>query len=105
MSKCQRCDGCGKIASGEEGAPWTAWTDMPLGSSAAVIMGIVKPITCPDCGGSGEVKPMPEVQITLADDSPGVLAGGGLCIVALDGVIYIIRLERYPDGWADKEGE
>jgi hypothetical protein len=46
-----------------------------------------------------------EVEIVLADDSPGVLAGGGSCIVALNGVIYTIRLERYPVGWADKEGE
>jgi hypothetical protein len=52
--RCGRCGGCGKIADGEEGAPWTVWQNLPLGSSAAVLAGIVKPIPCPDCGGTGE---------------------------------------------------
>jgi hypothetical protein len=52
--KCQRCDGCGKIANTEDGEPWTAWTSLPFSSAAAVVAGIVKPITCPDCGGSGQ---------------------------------------------------
>lgn len=54
---CGRCDGCGKIADGEEGAPWSVWESMPLKSSAAVLLGIVKPITCPDCGGTGKAVP------------------------------------------------
>lgn len=51
--KCLRCDGCGKIADSEDGEPWTVWTDLPLHSSVAVLMGLVKPIDCPECGGTG----------------------------------------------------
>jgi len=55
-TKCGRCDGCGRIASGEEGAPWTMWEALPPGVDIAVRMGIVKPIACPDCDGSGTSK-------------------------------------------------
>jgi len=51
--KCKKCDGCGKIADDDEGAPWTFWTGLPLQSAAAVTMGLVKPIDCPDCSGGG----------------------------------------------------
>ncbi len=54
MSKCQRCEGCGKIANSEDGEPWTAWESLPSGSDAAVKMGIVKPIECPGCQGTGQ---------------------------------------------------
>jgi hypothetical protein len=52
--KCPGCDGCGLIASGEEGAPWSFWMSLPPGLDLAVRAGIVKPIPCPDCGGTGE---------------------------------------------------
>jgi len=52
---CQRCDGCGKIDDGE-GLPWKYWAELPLQSSTAVLIGLVKPLTCPGCGGSGKVK-------------------------------------------------
>jgi hypothetical protein len=52
--KCGRCDGCGRIADGEEGAPWSVWESMPLNSSAAVLAGMVKPIMCPACRGTGK---------------------------------------------------
>mgnify|MGYP001578388989 CR=1 FL=1 len=51
--KCERCDGCGRIADSESGEPWTYWMELPLRSSVAVLCGIVKPISCPACGGSG----------------------------------------------------
>jgi hypothetical protein len=53
--KCEGCDGCGKIANDEDGTPWSAWTSLPLHSAAAVVAGIVKPITCPGCNGTGAV--------------------------------------------------
>lgn len=53
-AKCMRCDGCGKIADGEEGAPWSYWQELPAQSAIAVQMGLVKPIPCPECGGSGK---------------------------------------------------
>lgn len=47
--KCDRCDGCGLIASSKDGEPWTAWTSLPLHSSTAVVMGLVRPLPCPSC--------------------------------------------------------
>ena len=55
MIECLRCEGCGKVDDGD-GAPWIAWLSLPLKSSAAVLMGIVKPIPCPGCDGTGEVE-------------------------------------------------
>ncbi len=52
--KCDRCDGCGKIASDDEGSPWSAWLALPPGSDLAVRLGVVRPIDCPDCGGAGQ---------------------------------------------------
>jgi hypothetical protein len=51
---CPRCDGCGKIANSDEGEPWSTWESLPPGSDIAVRMGLVKPVLCPDCGGSGK---------------------------------------------------
>lgn len=51
---CPRCEGCGKIASDDEGTPWTFWAGLPAGSDLAVRMGLVRPLPCPDCAGTGE---------------------------------------------------
>jgi RecJ-like exonuclease len=56
--KCQHCEGCGKVADTDEREPWTAWTSVPLHSSIAVVMGMVKPIPCEYCKGTG-VDPIP----------------------------------------------
>jgi len=52
-TKCARCNGCGSIADSEQGEPWTYWAELPRGSNAAVVLGVVKPIPCPVCDGSG----------------------------------------------------
>ena len=52
--KCTKCDGCGQVADTEEQEPWSDWLALPLGSSVAVLIGMVKPITCPACEGTGE---------------------------------------------------
>ena len=52
---CGRCDGCGQIANSDKGEAWTSWSSLPPGSDIAVKMGIVKPIPCPACAGSGGV--------------------------------------------------
>jgi hypothetical protein len=54
--KCARCDGCGRVADTEDREPWTDWLALPLGSSLAVLLGVVRPIPCPDCKGTGEAK-------------------------------------------------
>jgi hypothetical protein len=52
MTDCERCNGCGLIADTDDGEPWTAWADLPPGSDLAVRMGLVKPISCLECGGT-----------------------------------------------------
>lgn len=52
---CQRCNGCGQIADSEDGEPWSVWEALPAGSDLAVRMGLVQPVECPGCGGSGQV--------------------------------------------------
>ena len=49
LERCKRCDGCGQISDGEDGEPWSVWMKLPLESSAAVRLGLVKPIPCPEC--------------------------------------------------------
>ena len=52
---CPQCDGGGKLADTEDREPWSAWTSLPLQSAAAVVMGMVRPIECDRCQGSGEI--------------------------------------------------
>jgi hypothetical protein len=52
--KCVTCDGCGKIADDDDGTPWTFWAELPIQSTAAVMLGLVKPIPCPTCKGTGQ---------------------------------------------------
>ncbi len=51
---CPRCNGCGYVANDDDGTPWSAWQKLPLESSAAVLMGLVKPVECSACSGTGE---------------------------------------------------
>jgi hypothetical protein len=57
---CVRCRDTGKIANTADGEPWSVWAELPAGSNAAVLAGIVKPITCPACHGSS-ARPTTEV--------------------------------------------
>lgn len=50
---CPTCDGCGQVADTDGQEPWTAWTNLPPGSDAAVRIGLVKPIPCPACSELG----------------------------------------------------
>lgn len=52
--KCERCDGCGRVANSEDAEPWTVWESMPPGSDLAVRLGLVRPVPCPECKGTGE---------------------------------------------------
>jgi len=53
VHRCRKCDGCGRIGTDDEGTPWTFWENLPVKSAAAVLLGLVRPVTCPECGGSG----------------------------------------------------
>lgn len=52
-SACTTCDGCGRVANDEDMTPWSLWEAMPAASKLAINMGLVRPVTCPDCAGSG----------------------------------------------------
>lgn len=55
--KCERCDGCGRIASTKEGEPWQWWqriaNESAPGSELARQIALIHPIDCPACGGTG----------------------------------------------------
>jgi hypothetical protein len=53
MAECQTCAGCGQVANDDDRTPWKHWLELPLASSGSVLLGLVKPIECPDCGGTG----------------------------------------------------
>ena len=51
---CDTCDGCGKVADSQAQEPWTHWMALPVESLSAVMAGLVNPITCPTCNGTGK---------------------------------------------------
>jgi DnaJ-class molecular chaperone len=53
VEECQRCLGGGRIANSEAGEAWKYWQELPPGSDLAVRLGIVFPIDCPACNGTG----------------------------------------------------
>jgi hypothetical protein len=50
---CSDCDGCGQVADTDDREPWTAWTALPVRSALAVTTGMVRPVPCGSCGGTG----------------------------------------------------
>lgn len=73
--KCRRCDGCGQIADSDDGEPWSMWLDLPLRAAVAVTMGLVRPIPCPNCGGSGGG--LTRAHVVQMVDDLRLLAEGG----------------------------
>ena len=53
--ECPTCAGCGQVATDTDRTPWKYWLELPLHSAAAVLLGVVRPVECPECGGSGRV--------------------------------------------------
>jgi hypothetical protein len=51
---CEHCYGSGKIADDDEKSPWPLWEALEFPENIAVVYGIVKPIPCPTCGGTGK---------------------------------------------------
>ena len=49
---CQRCLGWKRVDDGEQQS-WKYWEELPSSSRIAINLGLVKPIVCPDCKGSG----------------------------------------------------
>ena len=49
---CKRCLGWKKVDEAEQQS-WKYWAEMPEQSKIAIKVGLVKPIDCADCGGTG----------------------------------------------------
>ena len=54
MTDCKRCRGDGRIANTEQGESWKDWLELPLQSAVVVTLGIVRPLPCPVCKGTGK---------------------------------------------------
>ena len=53
---CPTCNGCGLVANDDQQTPWNEWASLPVGGAgAAVVLGLVRPLPCPQCGGSGRI--------------------------------------------------
>ncbi len=50
---CTTCAGCGQVANDDDSTPWSYWARLEPPSNMAVVMGLVKPLTCPKCNGTG----------------------------------------------------
>lgn len=50
---CRRCLGWKRIANSDDGESWKYWAGLSPGADLAVRMGIVRPVECPKCGGTG----------------------------------------------------
>lgn len=51
---CQKCFGWKKIANDDDQSSWKFWAELPAPSNLAVLAGLVFPIDCPRCLGSGK---------------------------------------------------
>lgn len=52
--QCQKCDGCGQVATDEDESPWTLWEELPESSKLAIHIGLVRPVQCDKCDGTGQ---------------------------------------------------
>ena len=52
---CRTCLGWKRVDDGE-GYSWKYWATLPAPSNIAVQIGMVKPVKCPDCQGTGVEK-------------------------------------------------
>ncbi len=50
---CQQCIGWKRIANDDEQSSWKHWAEIPPPSNIAVQLGLVFPIECPRCQGTG----------------------------------------------------
>lgn len=53
-TQCPECAGCGQIANDDDRTPWKYWAELPPPSNLAVLMGVVQPVTCDACQGTGK---------------------------------------------------
>lgn len=56
VPECKRCDGCGQVATSDDAEPWTFWARLRPPSNLAVQLGLVRPVDCPECAGTGRAR-------------------------------------------------
>jgi hypothetical protein len=54
---CPQCLGWKRVANSDDGESWKFWAELPPPSNLAVVAGLVKPVVCPRCHGTGRKKP------------------------------------------------
>jgi hypothetical protein len=50
---CELCLGWKRVDDGEEPVSWKAWAEIPPPHNIAVQLGLVRPVECPRCEGTG----------------------------------------------------
>jgi len=50
---CQQCLGWKRVANDDERSSWKHWAELPAPENIAVRLGLVYPVECPRCQGSG----------------------------------------------------
>ena len=73
-NKCRLCEGWKRVNSEEE-LSWKYWAQLPPGSDLAVQLGLVRPVECPRCKGTGiePTKKSPDVSPKEMDDCNDIL--------------------------------
>lgn len=82
--RCNKCLGWKRVANDEDQTPWKHWAELAPPSNLAVVLGLVYPIECPRCHGSGREPEVPSLGTcsrcgsALDNVSPGfsLIAGG-----------------------------
>lgn len=69
---CRQCLGWKRIANSEDGESWKYWAELEPPSNLAVTLGLVVPITCPRCNGTGQEPAAPPEQPDADADDPGL---------------------------------
>lgn len=54
--ECPGCLGGLQVANDPQHTPWLVVLELPLKACPDVISGAIRPITCPQCNGSGELR-------------------------------------------------
>lgn len=71
---CQRCLGWKKIANSDDGESWKYWAELPSPENLAVQLGVVFPIDCPRCQGTGREPSVADRQSRLTQALVGLQA-------------------------------
>ena len=58
---CTLCEGWKCVDNGEDPVSWKSWAELPAPSNLAVQIGLVRPVVCPRCEGTG-IEPQPEEE-------------------------------------------